>query len=79
MIAVFVFFAVIAGDAFISLAGFSSWLNVAAEVGVVALPVGLLMIAGELDLSIGAAQSSPPRRDAWQSPRVIAAHQRRLG
>ncbi len=54
MIAVFVFFAVIAGDAFVSLAGFASWLNVAAEVGIVALPVGLLMIAGELDLSIGA-------------------------
>src|SRR5271166_5914826 len=54
MIAVFVFFAVIAGDAFVSAAGFAGWLNVAAEVGIVALPIGLLMIAGELDLSIGA-------------------------
>src|SRR5208282_522159 len=54
MIAVFVFFTVIAGDAFLSLAGLASWLNVAAEVGIVALPIGLLMIAGELDLSIGA-------------------------
>ena len=54
MIAVFVFFAIIAGNAFVSLAGISSWLNVAAEVGIVALPIGLLMIAGELDLSIGA-------------------------
>ncbi len=32
----------------------ASWLNVVAEVGIVALPIGLLMIAGELDLSIGA-------------------------
>jgi simple sugar transport system permease protein len=54
MVAVFVFFAVIAGNAFISVAGFASWLNVAAEVGIVALPIGLLMIAGELDMSIGA-------------------------
>ena len=54
MVAVFVFFAIIAGDAFVSLAGLASWLNVAAEVGIVALPIGLLMIAGELDLSIGA-------------------------
>lgn len=54
MVAVFVFFAVSAGTAFVSPAGFSSWLNVAAEIGIVALPIGLLMIAGELDLSIGA-------------------------
>src|ERR1700722_16626906 len=54
MVAVFVFFAIIAGGAFLSAAGFSSWLNVAAEVGIVALPIGLLMIAGELDMSIGA-------------------------
>jgi simple sugar transport system permease protein len=54
MIAVFVFFAIIAGDAFVSASGFASWLNVVAEVGIVALPIGLLMIAGELDLSIGA-------------------------
>jgi simple sugar transport system permease protein len=43
-----------AGEAFLSPAGYSSWLNVAAEIGIVALPIGLLMIAGELDLSIGA-------------------------
>ena len=54
MVAVFVFFAVVAGGAFLSAAGISSWLNVAAEVGIVALPIGLLMIAGELDMSIGA-------------------------
>jgi simple sugar transport system permease protein len=54
MVAVFVFFTAVAGDSFVSAAGFAGWLNVAAEVGIVALPVGLLMIAGELDLSIGA-------------------------
>src|SRR5262249_7033145 len=32
---------------------FASWLNVASELGIVALPVGLLMIAGELDISVG--------------------------
>lgn len=53
MIAVFVFFALAAGSVFMSPAGFASWLNVAAEIGIVALPIGLLMIAGELDLSIG--------------------------
>ncbi len=32
----------------------SSWLNVAANLGIIAIPVGLLMIAGELDISVGA-------------------------
>ncbi len=53
LVAVFVFFAVFAGQSFLSPAGYASWLNVAAEIGIVALPIGLLMIAGELDLSIG--------------------------
>ncbi|PDT81248.1 ABC transporter permease [Sinorhizobium sp. BJ1] len=54
LIAVFVFFAMVGGKVFVSSAGYASWLNVAAEIGIVALPVGLLMIAGEMDLSIGA-------------------------
>lgn len=54
MIAVFVFFSVLGGKLFMSSVGVASWLNIAAEIGIVALPVGLLMIAGELDLSIGA-------------------------
>ena len=53
LLAVFVFFYAAAGAIFVSPAGFASWLNVAAEIGIVALPIGLLMIAGELDLSIG--------------------------
>lgn len=53
MLAVFIFFTAFAGKIFVGPAGFASWLNVAAEIGIVALPIGLLMIAGELDLSIG--------------------------
>jgi simple sugar transport system permease protein len=50
---VFAFFAVFGGSQFLSAAGAASWLNVAAELGIIAVPVGLLMIAGELDLSVG--------------------------
>jgi simple sugar transport system permease protein len=53
MVAVFVFFAAAGGQQFLGAAGISSWLNIASEVGIVALPVGLLMIAGELDISVG--------------------------
>jgi simple sugar transport system permease protein len=54
LVAVFIFFAVLGGGVFLGPAGFASWLNIAAEIGIVALPVGLLMIAGELDISVGA-------------------------
>ncbi len=53
LIVVYVFFAVLGGAVFMGAPGWSSWLNIAAEVGIVALPVGLLMIAGELDISVG--------------------------
>ncbi|WP_283193278.1 ABC transporter permease [Rhizobium sp. AN80A] len=53
MLAVFCFFVIFGQANFISAAGVASWLNVAATLGIVALPVGLLMIAGELDISIG--------------------------
>ncbi|TNC46710.1 ABC transporter permease [Rubellimicrobium rubrum] len=53
MVIVFIFFAIAGGANFVTLGGTASWLNVAAEIGIVALPVGLLMIAGELDISIG--------------------------
>jgi len=53
LVLVYVFFAILGGAVFIGAAGWSSWLNIAAEVGIVALPVGLLMIAGELDISVG--------------------------
>ncbi|WP_158818364.1 ABC transporter permease [Methylocapsa sp. S129] len=53
LIAVFVFFSIFGGEDFLSVGGAASWLNVAAELGIIALPVGLLMIAGQLDLSVG--------------------------
>ncbi|MGV6874208.1 ABC transporter permease [Pseudochelatococcus sp. B33] len=51
---VLIFFAVFGSSRFLAPAGAASWLNVAANLGIVALPIGLLMIAGELDISIGA-------------------------
>ncbi|HEX2276737.1 MAG TPA: ABC transporter permease, partial [Candidatus Tectomicrobia bacterium] len=51
---VFAFFAVVAGDSgFLTTAGAASYLEVAAQLGIVAVPVALLMIAGEFDLSVG--------------------------
>src|SRR3954451_11325383 len=54
LVFVLVFFAVFGSENFVRPAGAASYLNVAANLGIVALPVGLLMIAGELDISIGA-------------------------
>jgi simple sugar transport system permease protein len=54
LIAVLVFFGIFGGLSFLKIAGMSSWLNVAASLGIIAIPVGLLMIAGELDISVGA-------------------------
>ena len=53
LIAVFVFFAIFGGANFLTAGGAASWLNVAAELGIVAIPIGVLMIAGHLDISIG--------------------------
>lgn len=52
-IIVFLFFSALGGPVFMGAPGWSSWLNIAAEVGIIALPVGLLMIAGEFDISVG--------------------------
>src|SRR5438477_4833326 len=53
-IAVWVFFALIAGrSGFLSLGGTATYLQVASELGIMAIAVALLMIAGEFDLSIG--------------------------
>jgi simple sugar transport system permease protein len=50
----FVFFSITgARGGFLSWAGLASWLAVAAELGLIAIPVGLMIIAGEFDLSIG--------------------------
>ena len=53
LVAVFTFFSIFGGETFVSAGGAASWLNVASELGIIALPVGLLMIAGHLDLSVG--------------------------
>src|SRR5262245_55586708 len=53
LIVVYTFFAILGGTVFVGAPGWSSWMNIAAEVGIVALPVGLLMIAGLLDISVG--------------------------
>jgi simple sugar transport system permease protein len=54
LVAVLFFFVVFGSVNFLKLTGAASWLNVAANLGIVAIPVGLLMISGELDISIGA-------------------------
>lgn len=54
LVAVYLFFAASGGATFVGSGGTSSWLNVAGEIGIIALPVGLLMISGHLDLSVGA-------------------------
>jgi simple sugar transport system permease protein len=52
-VGMFIFFAIFGGKDFLAVGGVASWVNVASELGIIALPVGLLMIAGELDLSVG--------------------------
>lgn len=52
--AVITFYVAFGGVSLSALFGAASWVNFAANLGIVALPVGLLMIAGELDISIGA-------------------------
>ncbi len=53
-IAVWIFFAIIAGNSgFLTLRGTASYLSVTAELVIQAVPVALLMIGGEFDLSVG--------------------------
>ena len=53
-IAVWIFFAIVAGGSgFLTSRGVSSYLSVSAELAIQAIPVALLMIGGEFDLSIG--------------------------
>jgi simple sugar transport system permease protein len=54
LIGVLVFYGAFAGADLGQLANAASWLNYAARIGIVAIPVGLLMISGEIDISIGA-------------------------
>src|SRR5256886_6875063 len=53
-VAVWIFFAIVAGSyGFVSTLGASSYLSVSAELAIQAVPVALLMIGGEFDLSVG--------------------------
>ena len=53
-VVIYVFFAVVGGSkGFVSLAATASWLNTSAQLGIIAIPLGLLMISGSFDLSIG--------------------------
>ncbi len=75
-VGVFVFFAIFGGAQFLSAGGTASWLNVAAELGIIAIPVGLLMIAGELDLSVGSVLASSSMTLAivsgyWGAPVIL--------
>ncbi|ODT77387.1 MAG: ABC transporter permease [Pelagibacterium sp. SCN 64-44] len=54
LVAVLLFFVVFGSAKFLQPSGAASWLNVAANLGIIAIPVGLLMIAGQLDISVGA-------------------------
>ncbi len=49
----FVFFTVFGGLSFLTVGSIGAWMNIAANLGIIAIPIGLLMIAGELDISVG--------------------------
>jgi simple sugar transport system permease protein len=52
-IVVWIFFAIVAPNAWFSFRGTATYLEVAASLGIIAVPVALLMIGGEFDLSVG--------------------------
>src|SRR5215213_9341456 len=53
-VVVWIIFALLAGDrGFLSMRGTANYLEVSAELGILAVAVALLMIGGEFDLSIG--------------------------
>lgn len=52
-ILVFIIFALLAPNSFVTLRGAANFLSVASELGILAIAVALLMIGGEFDLSIG--------------------------
>ena len=52
-VCVWIFFAIVADRGFLTLRGTATYLEVAAELGILAVAVALLMIGGEFDLSSG--------------------------
>lgn len=57
-IAVWIFFAIISTSSFLSLRGTANYLTVAADITIQAVPVALLMIGGEFDLSVGSTMGT---------------------
>jgi simple sugar transport system permease protein len=53
VVLVWIFFAIVSPSGFISLRGAASYLEVSAQLGILAVAVALLMIGGEFDLSVG--------------------------
>jgi simple sugar transport system permease protein len=51
--AMFIFFTIFGGLSFVTIGSTAAWLNIASGLGIIAIPIGLLMIAGELDISVG--------------------------
>jgi ABC-type xylose transport system permease subunit len=84
-LAIFAFFAVFGGEnGFVTASGTAGWLNIAAELGIIAIPVGLLMMAGEFDLSTGSMVGAasiivavgrwPVQRDSGRTDQVAIFH-----
>jgi simple sugar transport system permease protein len=80
-IIVFVFFAVFTGQAgFLTLPMTRNYLEVGAEIGIIAAPVTLLMVAGEFDLSVGSMVAASEAimgylavDSGWPLPAALAA------
>ena len=54
LVGIIAFYVVFGGVDLGTLFGAASWVNFAANLGIVAVPVGILMIGGYIDISIGA-------------------------
>jgi simple sugar transport system permease protein len=54
LLGVLAFFVLLGGVHLGDFLAAASWLNFAANLGIIAIPVGMLMIAGQIDISIGA-------------------------
>lgn len=54
LVALIAFFVIIGNVRLGEFLGAASWVNFAANLGIVAIPLGILMIAGEIDISVGA-------------------------
>ena len=54
LIGIVAFYVIFGHVDIVNLVSAASWMNLAANLGIVAIPVGLLMIAGQIDISIGA-------------------------